>query len=341
MKPDGSIHREVNVFKNFMMFFLLSLSLSVSAAQKVNGAGATFPYPIYSKWFSEYQKTHTNVEFNYQSIGSGGGIKQVLAQTVDFGATDSPMTDVELKSSKTQIRHIPTVLGAVTVSYNVKGLENGLKLDGQTVADIFQGKIAKWNDAAIAKLNPKAKLPATDILVVRRSDGSGTTAVFSTFLAEVSADWKAKVGAGKNINWPAGIGAKGNEGVTAMIAQTDGAIGYIELAYALNNKLNVAAVKNKKGEFVSPSVDSISKSAAAVKDATGDLRISVINADGKGVYPISSFTWILLPEGATPAQKEVKTFLGWALKDGQKFAAELHYAPLPKKLAEGLVKSLK
>ncbi len=323
------------------MFLVLSLSLSAVAAQKINGAGATFPYPIYSKWFSEYQKTHTNVEFNYQSIGSGGGIKQVLAQTVDFGATDAPMTDEELKTAKAPIRHIPTVLGAVTVAYNVKGLENGIKLEGQTVADIFQGKITKWNDAAIAKLNPKAKLPATDILVVRRSDGSGTTAVFSTFLAEVSADWKAKVGAGKNINWPAGIGAKGNEGVTAMISQTDGAIGYVELAYAINNKLSMAAVKNKKGEFVSPTVDSISKSAASVKDASGDLRISVINADGKGVYPISSFTWILLPQGDTPALKEVKAFLGWALKDGQKFASDLHYAPLPKKLSEGLVKTIK
>jgi len=329
------------VLKKLLMFLVLSLSLSAVAAQKINGAGATFPYPIYSKWFSEYQKTHTNVEFNYQSIGSGGGIKQVLAQTVDFGATDAPMTDEELKTAKAPIRHIPTVLGAVTVAYNVKGLENGIKLEGQTVADIFQGKITKWNDAAIAKLNPKAKLPATDILVVRRSDGSGTTAVFSTFLAEVSADWKAKVGAGKNINWPAGIGAKGNEGVTAMISQTDGAIGYVELAYAINNKLSMAAVKNKKGEFVSPTVDSISKSAASVKDASGDLRISVINADGKGVYPISSFTWILLPQGDTPALKEVKAFLGWALKDGQKFASDLHYAPLPKKLSEGLVKTIK
>lgn len=323
------------------MFCLLSFALSVSAAQKINGAGATFPYPIYSKWFSEYQKTNKNVEFNYQSIGSGGGIKQVLAQTVDFGATDAPMTDEEMKAAKAPIRHIPTVLGAVTVSYNVKGLENNLKLDGETIANIFLGKITKWNDAAIVKLNPKAKLPATDILVVRRSDGSGTTSVFSTFLAETSVEWKEKVGAGKNLNWPAGIGAKGNEGVTAMIAQTDGAIGYIELAYALNNKLNVAAVKNKKGEFVSPTVDSISKSAGSVKDASGDMRISVINSDGKGAYPISSFTWILLPQGETPALKEVKTFLGWALKDGQKYASELHYAPLPKKLAEGLVKTIK
>lgn len=320
----------------------MSMSLSLFAAQKINGAGATFPYPIYSKWFSEYQKVNKDVEFNYQSIGSGGGIKQVLAQTVDFGATDAPMTDEELKSAKTPIRHIPTVLGAVTVAYNVKGISEGLKLDGETLSNIFLGKINKWNDAAIAKLNPKIKLPASDILVVRRSDGSGTTAVFSTFLAEVSAEWKSKVGAGKNINWPAGIGAKGNEGVTAMVSQTDGAVGYVELAYAINSKLATAAIKNKKGEFVSASVESISKSATTVKDVSGDLRISVINADGKGVYPISSFTWILLPVNAASVQvKEVQTFLKWALKDGQKFANDLHYAPLPLKMAADLVKTIK
>lgn len=330
------------MLKKSLLFFLLSLSLTVSAAQKINGAGATFPYPIYSKWFSEYQKAHTNVEFNYQSIGSGGGIKQVLAQTVDFGATDAPMSDDELKSAKTPIRHIPTVLGAVVAAYNVKGVSADLKLDGQTLADIFQGKITKWNDAAIAKLNPKMKLPATDILVVRRSDGSGTTAVFSTFLAESSTEWKDKVGAGKNINWPAGIGAKGNEGVTAMIAQTEGAIGYVELAFALNNKLSMASLKNKKGEFVSASVETITKAAGNVKEFNGDLRISVINSDAKGAYPVSSFTWILLPEDkASAALKEVRTFLTWALKEGQTFATELHYAPLPKKMAEAIVKSLK
>lgn len=318
------------------------MSLSLFAAQKINGAGATFPYPIYSKWFSEYQKTHANVEFNYQSIGSGGGIKQVLAQTVDFGATDAPMTDDELKSAKMPIRHIPTVLGAVTVAYNVKGLASGLKLDGETLANIFLGKITKWNDAAIAKLNSKIKLPAADILIVRRSDGSGTTAVFTEYLAAVSSDWKTSVGAGKNIKWPSGIGAKGNEGVTSMVAQTDGAIGYIELAYAINSKLATAAIKNKKGEFVSASVDSISKSAASIKDVGGDLRISVINADGKGVYPISTFTWILLPENAASAPlKEVRAFLGWALTEGQKYTTDLHYAPLPKKMAAALVKTIK
>ena len=328
--------------KKLIIFLIATLSLNLFAAQKINGAGATFPYPIYSKWFSEYQKSHKDVEFNYQSIGSGGGIKQVLAQTVDFGATDAPMTDDELKSAKTPIRHIPTVLGAVVVVYNIKGIPAELKLDGETLSNIFLGKITKWNDIAISKLNPKIKLPASDILVIRRSDGSGTTAVFSTFLSLVSPAWKDKVGAGKNLNWPAGIGAKGNEGVSSMIAQTDGAIGYVELAYAINGKLTTASLKNKKGEFVSASIDSISKSANSLKDFNGDLRISVINADGKGVYPISSFTWILLSENPNSAPiKALKDFLGWALKDGQKFAADLHYAPLPKKMTEALIKSLK
>jgi phosphate transport system substrate-binding protein len=330
------------VLKNLLMFLLLSFTLNVSAAQKVNGAGATFPYPIYSKWFSEYQKVKKDVEFNYQSIGSGGGIKQVIAQTVDFGATDAPMTDEELKQSKNPIRHIPTVLGAVVAAYNVKGVSIGLKLDGETLANIFLGKITKWNDPAITKLNPTVKLPASDILVVRRSDGSGTTAVYTEYLANVSADWKSKVGAGKNVNWPSGIGAKGNEGVTAMVAQTDGAIGYIELSYAITSNLAMVSLKNQKGEFVAPSVDSITKAAATVKDFKGDMRISIINVPGAGVYPISSFTWILLPENPASAPlKEVRAFLGWALKEGQTFAPALHYAPLPKKLSEALLKTLK
>lgn len=323
------------------MFLAIAMSFNAVAAQKVNGAGATFPYPIYSKWFSEYQKTHKDVEFNYQSIGSGGGIKQVLAQTVDFGATDAPMSDEELKSAKTPIRHIPTVLGAVVVAYNVAGVNAELHLDGATLANIFLGTVTKWNDASIAKLNPKLKLPATDILVVRRSDGSGTTAVFTEYLANVSADFKTKVGAGKNVNWPAGIGAKGNEGVTAMVAQTDGAIGYTELAYAINSSLKVAAMKNAKGEFVAPSVASITAAASSVKKFDGDLRMSIINVDTKGAYPISSFTYILLPEAQTAPIAATKAFLGWALKDGQKFAAELHYAPLPKKMSEALLKTLK
>lgn len=329
------------MLKNLLMFLALTISLNVSAAQKINGAGATFPYPIYSAWFAEYQKNNKDVEFNYQSIGSGGGIKQVLAQTVDFGATDAPMSDDELKSAKTPIRHIPTVLGAITVAYNVNGVGANLMLDGTTLANIFLGTVTKWNDPAIAKLNPKAKLPATDILVVRRSDGSGTTAVFTEYLAAVSADFKTKVGAGKNVNWPAGIGAKGNEGVTAMVAQTDGAIGYVELAYAINSQLKTASMKNAKGEFVTPSVASITSAASSVKKFDGDLRMSIINADAKGAYPISSFTYILLPEAQTAQITAVKKFLSWALKDGQKMATELHYAPLPKKMSEALLKTLK
>ena len=324
------------------MFLVFTVAFNVSAAQKINGAGATFPYPIYSKWFAEYQKTHKDVEFNYQSIGSGGGIKQVLAQTVDFGATDAPMSDAELKSAKNPIRHIPTVLGAIVVAYNVKDISANLHLDGATLANIFLGSVTKWNDPAIVKLNPKVKLPTTDILVVRRSDGSGTSAVFTEYLANVSPDFKTKVGVGKNVNWPAGIGAKGNEGVTAMVSQTDGAIGYTELAYAINSKLNTASMKNAKGEFIAPSVASITAAAASVKKFDGDLRISIINVDAKGAYPISSFTYILLPENKASAPlKEVRSFLTWALKEGQTYASALNYAPLPKKMSEALLKSLK
>ena len=328
--------------KRILVFLLMSISINLFAAQKVNGAGSTFIYPIISKWFSEYGKTHKDIEFNYQSIGSGGGIKQVLAQTVDFGATDAPMSDEELKQAKTPIDHIPAILGAVTVAYNVKGIDSGLKLDGDAIAKIFLGTITKWNDPVIAKLNPKLKLPATDILVVRRADGSGTTFVYTTFLSAVSPDFKAKIGAGKNVTWPAGVGAKGNEGITALVSQTDGAIGYVELAYAIQNKLNVASVKNAKGEFIAPNVDAISKSAAAIKDAKGDLRISVINSDAKGAYPISSFSWLLLPNDPNSAAvKEMKKFITCAMKDGQKMAPELQYAPLPKKLSEELLKRFK
>jgi phosphate transport system substrate-binding protein len=330
------------VLKNLLMFLSLVITFNAFATQKINGAGATFPYPIYSKWFSEYQKTHKDVEFIYQSIGSGGGIKQVLAQTVDFGATDTPMTDLELKSAKTPIRHIPTVLGAVVVAYNIKGVTNDLHLDGVTLANIFLGTISKWNDAAIVKLNPKTKLPASDILVVRRSDGSGTSAIFTEYLAAVSPDFKTKVGVGKNVNWPTGIGAKGNEGVSAMIAQTEGAIGYTELAYSVNSKLNTVAIKNAKGEFIAPSVTAVTNAASLVKKFDGDLRMSIINSNAKGAYPISAFTYMLLPENKASAPlKEVRAFLGWALKEGQTYASALYYAPLPKKMSEALLKTLK
>lgn len=310
------------------------------AVTTINGAGATFPYPIYSKWFSEYEKTQKEVRFNYQSIGSGGGIRQVLKGVVDFGATDAPMSDKELEEAKKSgapIMHVPTVIGAVTVAYNMPGVPNGLKLDGELIADIFMGKVAKWNDTRIAKLNPDVKLPAKDILVVRRSDGSGTTAVFAEYLSKVSPTWKKEVGEGKALRWPVGIGSKGNEGVTASITNTEGTIGYIELAYAEQKKVNTAAIKNPKGEFIQPSSEAASQSAAGIKSFDGDLRVSITNADAPGAYPIASFTYILLPMKKDDAKiNEVKKFLVWAMTTGQKMAGSLNYAPLPSMLSTKL-----
>lgn len=332
--------------KSSLSTLLLMLISSISLANatiKVNGAGASFPYPIYSKWFTEYNKNNAGVQFNYQSIGSGGGIRQLLKQTVDFGASDAPMKDKEMKKAAWPVMHVPTVLGAVAVAYNVTGAPADLKLDGQTLANIFLGKITKWNAKAIAALNPGVNLPTKDILVVRRADGSGTTAVFSDYLASISPEWSKKVGHGKALNWPVGIGAKGNDGVTAMVKQTDGAIGYIELAYAKKNDLNTVALKNKAGKYVGPSVEGVSASAASLKDFDGDLRISIVNAEGSAVYPISSFTYILLPvkKNKDPKLTEVKKFLDWALSEGQAHAKELHYAPLPAKLAKALRAKLK
>lgn len=324
--------------KLFSLILGLLLSLtSTHAAINVNGAGASFPYPIYSKWFAEYEKSNKEVRFNYQAIGSGGGIRQLLKQTVDFGASDAPMKDKDMKKAAWPIHHIPTVLGAVAISYNVKGIDAGLKLDGTTLADMFMGKITKWNDAAIKKLNPKMSLPNKDILVVRRADGSGTTAVLSDYLSTVSSDFQKKMGRGKSLRWPTGIGAKGNDGVTNMIKQTDGAVGYIELAYAVKNNLSTVALKNKAGEFVAPSTDGVSRSATTLKDFNGDLRVSIVDAAGSGVYPISAFTYILLPvDSKNKKLVEVKKFLRWALSTGQDMAEELHYAPLPKKLMKAL-----
>ena len=331
------------VQKLLAVCFALATIFSASAVTKINGAGASFPFPIYSKWFSEYKKVKTDVEFNYQAIGSGGGIRQLIKQTVDFGASDAPMKDRDMKKAAWPVHHIPTVLGAVSVVYNVSELNaKGLKLDGMTLANIFQGKITKWNDAAIAKLNSGITLPNKDILIVRRADGSGTTSIFSDYLSSVSPDWKKKIGVGKTLRWPSGIGAKGNDGVTNMVKQTDGAIGYVELAYALKNNLTSVALKNKAGEYQLPTVDGVSRSAAGLKDFSGDMRVSIVNAPGKGVYPISAFTYILLPVRKTDKKlSEVKTFLKWALSDGQAFAPKLHYAPLPKKLVKALQPKLK
>ena len=305
-----------------------------AAAQKVqiNGAGATFPYPIYSKWFSEYNKLHPEVEINYQSIGSGGGIRQLSNQTVFFGATDGPMTPEQMLAAPGKILHLPTVLGAVVPVYNIPGVSTQLKFTGGLLADIFLGKITKWNDPTIMKLNPGVNLPGTDITVVHRSDGSGTSYIFVDYLAKLSAEWKQKVGVATAVNWPVGVGGKGNEGVSGLVTQTPGSIGYVELIYALQNKVSYGAVQNMAGDFVTATVESVSAAAAeAVKSMPADFRVSITNAPGKGVYPISSFTWLLLYENPKDkAQARIMVdFVKWALTDGQKFAPDLGYAPLP------------
>lgn len=296
----------------------------------INGAGATFPYPLYSKWFYEYQKIHPDLKFNYQSIGSGGGIRQISAKTVDFGASDAPMTDQEIAKVSEPLLHIPTALGAVVIAYNQASIGNHLKLTGPLVADIFQGKINKWNDPQIAAINPDKKLPAEDILVTHRSDGSGTTHVFTDYLAKVSPSWKNEIGQGKAIQWPTGLGGKGNEGVTGLIKQTPGSIGYVELGYAIQNKLSVVALKNKAGVFVPPSIESISASAAGVK-IPDDYRVSLTDAGGKDAYPISALTYLLVYKNQKDVSKgkALVDFLKWALHDGQEMASSLFYAPLP------------
>jgi phosphate transport system substrate-binding protein len=317
------------------IFAIAILTVSASAQTRLNGAGATFPYPMYSKWFSEYNKLHPGVQINYQSIGSGGGIRQVTAGTVDFGATDGPMTDNQLASAKTKIYHIPTVLGAVVPAYNLKEYKGPeLKFSGPLLANIFLGRVNNWNDAAIAKENPGISLPNVPIVVVHRSDGSGTTFVWTDYLAKVSPEWLNNVGRGNSVRWPLGLGAKGNEGVAGMVKQMDGAIGYIELIYAEQNKITFGSVKNAAGEYVKASLESTSKAATTAK-MPDDFRVSITNAPGKGVYPVASFTWLLVPEKNSDAtkQKVIKEFLNWMLTDGQKLTRQLTYAPLPAEVA--------
>jgi phosphate transport system substrate-binding protein len=302
------------------------------ASVQINGAGATFPYPIYSKWFAEYNALHPDVRINYQSIGSGGGIRQLTNRTVFFGATDGPMTDDQLKAAPGPVLHFPTVLGAVVPIYNVPGVEGDLQFSGAVLADIYLGKIQKWNDPALVKLNPAAKLPATDITVVHRSDGSGTTFIFMDFLAKVSPTFKEKVGVATSVNWPVGVGGKGNEGVSGLVAQTPGSIGYVELIYATQTKTPYGAVQNAAGAFVKASTASVTAAAAeASTSMPADFRVSITNAPGAAAYPIASFTWMLLfqdPEDKVQGAAMVN-FLKWALTDGQKGATELGYAPLP------------
>ena len=308
---------------------------SPSGNTQINGAGATFPYPIYSKWFSEYNKLHSNVQINYQSIGSGGGIRQLTERTVFFGASDQPMSDEMLAKAPGPILHIPTVLGAVVPVYNLAGVTTQVKFTGPVLADIFLGKIKKWNDPAIAKLNAGVSLPSSDITVAHRSDGSGTTFVFADYLSKVSSEWKEKVGANSSLNWPVGVGGKGNEGVAGLVTQTPGSIGYVELVYALQSKISYGAVQNQSGEFIVPDVTSVTAAAAgAMPTMPKDFRVSITNSPGKGAYPISSFTWILLYEDPQDKNQAriMNDFMKWALNEGQGMAATLGYARLPEQL---------
>ena len=310
---------------------------------QINGAGATFPNPIYSKWFSEYNKLHPNVRINYQSLGSGAGIRQLTSRTVFFGASDQPMRDEQLQAAPGKILHFPTVLGAVVPIYNLPGVSGQLKFTGPLLADIVLGKVKKWNDPAIVKLNPGVTLPATDLALVHRSDGSGTTFIFADYLGKVSPEFMKTVGVDASLKWPVGVGAKGNEGVSGMVQQTPGSVGYVELVYALQNKIPVAAVQNSGSTFVTPSVDSVTAAAAgAAASMPADFRVSCTDAPGADAYPIASFTWLLLYEN--PDDKNhgriMKEFLRWALTDGQKYAPELGYARLPQSVIDMVLKAL-
>ena len=317
-----------------LIALLIFSAVSISQAQNITGAGATFPYPIYSKWFTEYNAAHPGVKINYQSIGSGAGIRQVTSGTVDFGAADVPMTDEQLSSSKVKIVHIPTVLGAVVPIFNVKGVKE-LKLGPDALAEIYLGKITSWNDARIAKDNPGVNLPNEPIFIVHRAEGSGTTFIFTDYLSKVNGDWLSTVGKGAaSPNWPVGIGAKGNEGVASMIRQVEGGIGYVELIYALQNNINYASVKNASGNWLKATTEGVSAAAAGAK-IPADYRVSITNAPGKDAYPISSFTWLLIPQPPKNAGngKVIKDFLQWMLDQGESEAATLHYAPLPASVA--------
>ncbi len=310
----------------------------------VNGAGATFPYPLYSKWFYEYSNANPGVKFNYQSIGSGGGIKQITAGTVDFGATDAPMTDEEMGKLPGPILHIPTAIGAVVIVYNLDKVESGLKITPDILAGIYLGKITRWNDPKIAELNKTVTLPNADIVVSHRSDGSGTTDIFTNYLTTVNQEWRAKVGRGKSVKWPVGLGGKGNEGIAGVVKQTPGAIGYVELAYAKQNKMKVASLRNREGNFVAPTLSATSAAAAGVaKTMPDDFRVSLVDAPGNDSWPIAGLTWILVYKEQKDAArgKALVQFLKWAVKDGQKMEAALDYAALPKAVAEKVDQALR
>jgi phosphate transport system substrate-binding protein len=323
---------------------MATLSGTAAVAQNINGAGATFPYPIYSRWFTEYSHIHPDVKINYQSIGSGGGIRQVSEGTVDFGATDGPMSDEQLGSAKVKVMHIPTVLGAVVPTYNLPGVSAELKFSQDAIAGIYLGKITKWNDPYIAKENPGVSLPDKAILPVYRSDGSGTTYIFTDWLAKVSPEWNSKVGKATSVKWPVGIGQKGNEGVAGMVRQSPYSFGYVELIYAVTNKMQYGSVRNAAGKFVKASTDGVTAAAAAAaKNMPADYRVSITNAAGAESYPISSFTWLLIPtKSVDPAKgKALQGFLTWMLTNGEGEAAGMSYAPLPKAVAEKVAQTIK
>lgn len=332
------------MFAVVLIGLLLAMSVltpGLAQTTRLTGAGASFPYPIYSKWFDEYHK-QTGVQINYQSIGSGGGVRQTLARTVDFGASDAPMTDEELAQAERPIVHIPTVIGAVSVVYNIPGVnDSGLKLTPDVLADIFLGEIERWNDPRIVELNPDLKLPNLSIAVARRADASGTTYTFSDYLTSVSDKWAERVGTGRSLNWPTGLGARGNEGVAGLVRQLPGAIGYVEQAYAEQNRLAQVALQNKDGNFVLPSLEAASLAAAGV-DMPADYRVSIVNPSGKDAYPIATFTWLLVYTDAWDyAQgKALADFLWWAIHEGQSYAPELDYAPLPDAVVKQLEETL-
>jgi len=329
------------VKKIVLVVALLILAMTTAQAQKLTGAGATFPYPIYSKWFSEYAGAHPGVSINYQSIGSGGGIRQVTAGLVDFGASDGPMTDEQLASSKVKLIHIPTVLGAVVPVFNVPGVQD-VKFSGDVLSDIYLGKITQWNDPRIMKDNPGVSLPGQKIIVVHRSDGSGTTYIFTDYLSKVNFDWANGPGKGASPSWPCGVGGKGNEGVAGLVRQLPGAIGYVELIYALQNHITFGEVKNASGVWTRASIEGVTAAAASVKQMPADYRVSITNAAGKDAYPISSFTWLLIPvKSADPAKgKVIKDMLSWIVNNGENEVSALSYAPLPKVVADKVLKSI-
>jgi phosphate transport system substrate-binding protein len=319
------------------------LALPALGQTTLNGAGATFPNPMYSKWFAEYSKQHSDVQINYQPIGSGGGIRQVTAGTVDFGASDMPMTDKQLQDAKGKILNIPTVLGAVVPAYNIPGVSGEVKFTPEVLAGIFMGKISRWNDKAITSVNPDINFPDKEIIVVHRSDGSGTSFIWTDYLSKISADWKAQVGADTSVKWPVGMGGKGNEGVSGLVHQLSGSIGYVELIYAVQQKIPYGVVRNSSGNFVKGSLESVTAAAASAPKMPADFRVSITNAPGKEAYPIASFTWLLIPTPSKDANKGkiLHDFLGWMVTDGQQMTSALTYAPLPDNVVAKVKEAIK